>query len=206
MRRRRGKRKRPKRLRWDADANMVAYRAFTPGVLGSIPRRPIFGVLTQLGSVPGSYPGSSGFDSLAPHVLSPRSSVESEHLATDQGVVGSNPTAEVLRVVSSAEREHVASTHGVEGSNPSRPVRYGRLAQPGRALALQARCRRFDSCTAHLVSQPDKCRPPTGASENLGGASMRVWLDGRAAACRAAGMGSIPVIRLCRLGPKAVRA
>lgn len=148
MRRRRGKRKRPKRLRWDADANMVAYRAFTPGVLGSTPRRPMFGVLTQLGSVPGSYPGSSGFDSLAPHITSPRSSTEREHLATDQGVEGSNPSAEVSGAGSSMD-EHVASNHGDPGSSPGRPVESWAVGATGSASALQARGHRFEPCTAH---------------------------------------------------------
>ena len=119
--RRRSKRWQP-RKQFRGCSSLVELPVFTRKDRVRFPAAPYYGVLTQLGSVPDSYSGSSGFDSLAPHIMSPRSSAELEHLATDQGVVGSNPTAEVSRVVSSVDSEHVASTHGVGGSNPPRPV------------------------------------------------------------------------------------
>lgn len=97
--------------------------------------------------------------------MCPCSSVESEHLATNQGVGSSNLSRGVW-AISSVELEHGASTPGVEGSNPSWPVG-GRLAQLGRAGALQAQGRRFDPCTAHMERL-------AGHSRRLAGRRKRV--------------------------------
>jgi hypothetical protein len=146
--RRRSKRWRP-RKQFRGCSSLVELPVFTRKDRVRFPAAP-YGVLTQLGSVPDSYSGSSGFDSLAPHLFSPRSSADLEHLATDQGVEGSNPSAEVW-VASQMDKARGFYPRNFPGSSPGRPVgKFWAASSAGRALVLQTRCHRFDPCAAHF--------------------------------------------------------
>jgi hypothetical protein len=196
MRRRRTKRKRPRKQFWSA-SQMVRHRTFNPRTRGSTPRRSILWVADAIRQRTRFLLWEFGVRFPGNPFLCPCSSVDLEHLATNQGVGSSNLSRGVW-VISSVDLEHEASTLGVPGSNPGWPVgKLWAVSSAGRAPALQAGCHRFDPCTAHttggagaaclpsgsaghgfnscvahMVSQPDKRRPPTGASEILGGASI----------------------------------
>lgn len=155
MRRRRTKRKRSRKQLRDADATGQAYRAFTPGVLGSNPRRPMLrgadAIRQRTGLLPREFrvrfPGAPFCAPVVQRIKT---------LGYGPRNPGSNPGGGVW-AVSSVELEHVASTHGVEGSNPSRPVHDGRLAQLGEQVPYKHKV------TGSTPVLPMSCREWTSA-------------------------------------------